>query len=122
MKRVYIAWCMLLITAGIAGFGSFTVHRSFEELDQQLLSAQILCSQKNYLQALQVTEQANTEFSHKEHLLALFLRRDDLRQLQSKVSALSSYISEEYQHDFLFESQETRTQLAHIRHLFFSLF
>ena len=121
MKRVGIAWALLLFAIAVAGLGSWTVHDSFHRLDTQLINAEFFCSQQDYNKALEISQQANTDFSHREHLLALFLRRDDLRQLQSGLAALPSYASPEYENDFLFEINQTRAQLANIQHLFFSL-
>ena len=121
MKRVTIAWLLLLGAIFLAGAGSFVVHRSFGWMDDQLTSAQADCIEQQYDSALQKSKHAEEFFAQNEHLLALFLRRDYLREIQTTLSGLSSYACEEYSNDFLCESSQAIQQLNAVKHLFFGI-
>ncbi len=121
MKRTTVAVWLLILTLAIGIFSSFFVHRCFKSIDQLLAQAQEACAVQDYESCREISALATEYFMKQEHLLALFLRRDYLRSLSTDISALSEYSRAEYAQDFLFESSKTRTELAAIKHLFFSI-
>ena len=121
MKRVAVAGWLLFATLLIGIFSSFFVHRSFQIIDDLLCQAQQACTEQNYTACSEISAEANEQFTKREHLLAMFLRRDYLREISTDISGLTEYSRKEYAQDFLYESTKTRTKLAAIRHLFFSI-
>ena len=57
----------------------------------------------------------------REHMLALFIRRDLLGQIQLEVAGLRAYLDEEHIADLQCEAEHALAQLQTVRHLFFGM-
>ena len=121
MKRIWAAVALLTAACILLLLGSLAVFFAFNQLENDLTEAQALCAQGRYQRAADLLQDAGETLDRREHLLALFLRRDDLRQLQANLHGLPAYACEEYCTDFFFESRQILAQITAMRHLFFSL-
>ncbi len=121
MKRIWAAAALLAAACIVLLLGSLAVSGTFGQLEEDLDEAQSLCSQGRYQRAADLLQNTARTLDGREHLLALFLRRDDLRQLQTSLHGLPAYACQEHLSDFRFEARQVTAQIAAMRHLFFSL-
>lgn len=121
MKRIWAAAALLAAACMILLLGSLAVSGSFSRLEEDLAEAESLCIQGRYQRAAELLQTTGDILDSREHLLALFLRRDDLRQLQSSLHGLPAYAHPEYLTDFCFEVRQVMAEISAMRHLFFSL-
>ena len=122
MKRVYAAFAVLLLIAGITGLGCYAVDKVADELQERLERIQLYADQGEFPKAEAETDSLLSYYKEKEHLLAVFLKRDYTSALQIDLSTISTYLDEEHKADLRAEVDRAKAQVFLMEHLFFAVF
>ena len=121
MKRIPTALVLAAILIGIALMGNFLIDRTTDRMLTQLQSIQKDCEGGSFETAQDSIKALQEYYQHKEHWLALFIKRDYLGQFSVTVSGLSSYTHPDNAQDLGCEVQQAQEQLLVLRHLFFGI-
>lgn len=97
------------------------VSESLDSLDAGLAQVEIQCRHMQYETAQEQLRHVITAYQKQQTLLAFFIRRDRLSELESALSGLSAYVQPDYQQDLFCETGKLRAQINGIRRLFFGL-
>lgn len=121
MARAKIAVWLLLGVLAATLVSSWIVRRAFDTTEQQMLEVVQLCEEGRCERAREKLDELTDKLQSKEHMLALFIRRDMLGQIQLEVAGLRAYLDEEHIADLQCEAEHALAQLQAVRHLFFSI-
>lgn len=121
MTRAKIAgWLLLGILAATLA-SSWIVRRAFSTTEQQLLEVVQLCEEGQCEHAREKLDELTHTLQGREHILALFIRRDLLGEIQLEAAGLRAYLDGEHIADLKCELEHALAQLHAVRHLFFSI-
>lgn len=121
MNRVKTAVVLLFALILLILVSGWLVHRIDQKLLCSLDQIEALCLQGHFEQAQKEIHILRRYYQKREHLLALFIRRDYLNNTAVSLSGLSAYTASDNLRDLCSEISKTRTQLVMIEHLFFSM-
>lgn len=121
MARAKIAAWLLLGVLAATLVSSWIVRRAFDTTEQEILEVVQLCKEGRCERARERLDELTGKLQSKEHMLALFIRRDLLGQIQLEVAGLRAYLDEEHIADLQCETEHALAQLQAVRHLFFSI-
>ncbi len=121
MKRVYAAFCILIFLLLVTIASGWLVHSTSQTLLQQLRLIEVLCENGDFSEAGLAIQRLTRYYHYREHLLALFVRRDYLSSTAVSLSGLSAYAAEENLRDLKSELSKARAQISTTEHLFFSM-
>lgn len=121
VKRVYWAFGLLALLAALVAGSSWLVHRTTNDLLLGIDQVEQACTLEQFDTALAMIQQLQQEYTHKEHLLALFIKRDYLGSFRVSLAGLTAYAQPDSLPDLLTELAKARTQLLVMDHLFFSM-
>lgn len=121
MARAKIALWLLLGILAATLISSWFVRRAFDTTEQAMLQVVQLCEEGRCERAREKLDELTAELQRKEHMLALFIRRDMLGQIQLEVAGMRAYLDEEHIFDLQCEAEHALAQLQAVRHLFFSI-
>lgn len=121
MKRVCAAFWLLAFLAALIVSSSILVKTTNDALLHDLDQIGALSANGNYEAALSVIDEMNSFFSHREHWMALFIKRDYLSGIAMCLGGLSAYVGPDNQQDLQSELGKARTQIQMTGHLFFSM-
>lgn len=97
------------------------VSKSLDALDAGLEQVETQCRHRQYEGAQAQLRRVITAYQKQQTMLAFFIRRDRLSELESALNGLSAYAQPDYQQDLLCETGKLRAQINGIRRLFFGL-
>ena len=121
MKRVYWAFGLLALLAALVAGSSWLVHHTTNDLLLNIDRVEQACMLEEFDAARGMIQQLQQEYTHKEHLLALFIKRDYLGSFRVSLAGLTAYAQPDSLPDLLTELAKARTQLLVMDHLFFSM-
>ena len=108
MKRIYIALSLLaVITVSCIGT-LFLEKRQLQEMIDMTLTMETLCREGNKTEALKVADTLHQEFDGRTHTFALFLRHNELREIEESILLLPLYLAMEENDHFLAEVARCR--------------
>ena len=121
MKRVRAAFWLLAFLAVLIVASSILVRTTNNALLADLDRISRLSASGDYPAALEAIDGMNEYFSHREHWMALFIKRDYLSGIAMCLGGLSAYVGPDNQQDLQSELGKARTQILMTGHLFFSM-
>lgn len=121
MKRVRAAFWLLAFLAVLIVASSILVRTTNNALLADLDRISRLSASGDYAAALEAIDGMNEYFSHREHWMALFIKRDYLSGIAMCLGGLSAYVGPDNQQDLQSELGKARTQILMTGHLFFSM-
>lgn len=121
MNRVKTAVVLLFALILLILVSGWLVHRIDQKLLCSLDQIEALCLQGHFEQAQKEIQILRRYYQKREHLLALFIRRDYLNNTAVSLSGLSAYTASDNLRDLCSEISKTRAQIVMIEHLFFSM-
>lgn len=121
MKRLHAAAVILLALILVTWAGQLLVANTLDSLDTGLARVEQLCLCGEYPAARQQLKQTIQAYQKQQTVLAFFLRRDRLSELENALCGLSAYVHPDYRQDLLCETGKLKAQLNGIRRLFFGL-
>ena len=121
MKRVRAAFWLLAFLAVLIVASSILVRTTNNALLADLDRISHLSASGDYTAALEAIDGMNEYFSHREHWMALFIKRDYLSGIAMCLGGLSAYVGPDNQQDLQSELGKARTQILMTGHLFFSM-
>lgn len=121
MKRVRAAFGLLAFLVALIVTSSILVQSTNDALLNDLERIGALNAAGDYEAAQSVIEEMNGFFSHREHWMALFIKRDYLNGIAMCLGGLSAYVGPDNQQDLQSELGKARTQILMTGHLFFSM-
>ncbi len=119
MARAKIAVGLLLGILVAVLVSNGVVRCAFNSTEQQLLEVVQLCEEGRCEHAREKLDELTYTLQGQEHILALFIRRDLLGQMQLETEGLRAYLDSEYIADLQCEAEHALAQLQMVRHLFF---
>ena len=121
MKRVYAAFVILLFLVVVMITSNWLVKDTSDKLLAQLEKIDTQCSQGDYISARNSIKALNQFFRHREHVMALFIKRDYLGTTAVCLGGLGAYVKEDNLQDLKSEIGKAKAQILMIDHLFFSM-
>ncbi len=121
MKRMRSAVWILLILFGVVCYSAWMVRDTTHTLLAQMEQVENLCQAGEYDNAAGQLAQMNAYYEKREHLLALFIKRDYLSSIAVSLGGLSAYATPDNRQDLSSEIGKAKAQLLTVEHLFFSL-
>ena len=121
MKRVRAAFWLLAFLAVLIVASSILVRTTNNALLADLDRISRLSASGDYTAALEAIDGMNEYFSHREHWMALFIKRDYLSGIAMCLGGLSAYVGPDNQQDLQSELGKARTQILMTGHLSFSM-
>ena len=122
MKRLWATvWLLAFLTVLVLA-SSWLVHTTNQRLLSDLDRIGRLNTAGEYDQARQTIGEMKEYFSHREHWMALFIKRDYLTSIALSFGGLSAYVGPNSAPDLESELGKARTQVEMTGHLFFSMF
>lgn len=118
MRRIKIAFFIILITVSLAFFSHFAVTCITQEVCAQLDAIQTSAQQGEYATALLQADALSAYFSYHQHLLEFFIKRDTVAAIGINLRGLPAYINQETQQDLSTEIEKTKEQMQMLHHLF----
>ena len=122
MRRRKAALWLLIFLLLLTLFSGWLVHGTCLSLLRQLDEIDRLCRQESYHSAQSRIAVLTAFYRRREHLLALFLRRDHLSSTDISLSGLAAYAVPENRADLHSEISKAKAQILLLDHLFFSFF
>ena len=119
MRRIYAAVAILILLSVITIISGYLVYDTSQTLLQGLNQIEQHCAKSDFANALQCINRINRYYQEREHLLALFIRRDLLGDIAVRLNGLSAYASKENFSDLKSEISQVKMQIQIIHHLFF---
>ena len=121
MKRVRAAFGLLAFLVALIVASSILVNNTIDELLRDLERIGTMNTAGEYEAAREQIEEMNDYFAHREHWMALFIKRDYLSGIAMCLGGLSAYVGPDNQQDLQSELGKARTQIRMTGHLFFSM-
>ncbi len=122
MKRLWATvWLLAFLTALVLA-SSWLVYDTNKTLLGRLEEIGSLNDDGQYEQARQAIGEMEDYFSHREHWMALFIKRDQLTGIALCLGGLRAYVGPDNAQDLHSELGKARTQVEMTGHLFFSMF
>lgn len=122
MKRVHAAIFILVALLVVTLASSWLVKDTTETLLAALNLIEEQCTSGNYEAAQEGIGQLNEYYQKREHILALFIKRDYLGNISVCLGGLNAYIHKDNAQDLKSELGKARAQIEVVNHLFFSMF
>ena len=97
------------------------VSDSLDPLETGLTQVERLCDDGAYQTAKERLYNITQAYQKKQAVLALFIRRDKLSELETSLYSLTAYVHPDYRQDLFCETGRLKAQLNGIRRLFFGL-
>ena len=97
------------------------VSDSLDSLETGLTQVERLCADGAYQTAKERLYNITQAYQKKQAVLALFIRRDKLSELETSLYSLPAYVHPDYRQDLFCETGRLKAQLNGIRRLFFGL-
>lgn len=97
------------------------VSDSLDSLETGLTQVERLCADGAYQTAKEQLCNMTQAYQKKQAVLALFIRRDKLSELETSLYSLTAYVHPDYRQDLFCETGRLKAQLNGIRRLFFGL-
>lgn len=121
MKRIYFCIGIALATLLLI-VGSGKMMREYSDhLQRQLDAADLAASQQNMEAAAERLQACVLQARENEHLLAIFVRRESLAELDETLSAALRYAQVGNKEETRAELARAGSQLYSMSHLFFSV-
>ena len=121
MVRMRSTIAILIALIALVIYSNWLVHHVTQTMVLQLEEIQIACNSQNYKEGTAKIKELREYYKSKEHLLALFIKRDYLGSVGVSIWGLSAYSQQENLQDLNSEINKTKAQLMVIEHLFFSM-
>lgn len=121
MNRLRAAILILAILVLLTLAGQRLIANTIDSLEAGLIQVEESCLKGDYLKAQSRIQEITRNYQKDQTVLAFFIRRDKLNDLESTLCGLSAYAHPEYRQDLLCETGKLRAQLNGIRRLFFGL-
>lgn len=121
MNRLKAAAFILAALFLLTLVGGRLVSNSMDSLDAGLAQVEAQCRHMEYEAAQEQLRRITAAYQKQQTMLAFFIRRDRLSELESALNGLSAYAQPEYQQDLLCETGKLKAQINGIRRLFFGL-
>lgn len=122
MRRIRIAWVILLLTAALCAASHCAVLRVTQSARAQLDEIRIAAAAQEYEAAAQRAEALSAYYESRQHLLELLLRRDTVSAVSVSLHGLPAYAREETVRDLFSEIDKAAEQIRALEHLFSSIF
>lgn len=121
MRRVRVAAVILAALILLTLTGRRLVSDSLNALEAGLTQVESLCTSGAYQAAKQQISNMTQAYQKKQAVLALFIRRDKLNELETALYGLNAYVHPDYRQDLFCETGKLKAQLNGMRRLFFGL-
>lgn len=121
MNRLQAAAAILAALLLVTLIGGRLVSKSLDSLEEGLVQIETQCSRQEYKAAQEQLRQMTADYQRQQAMLALFIRRDRLSELESALCSLSAYAQPDYLQDLLCETSKLKAQINGVRRLFFGL-
>ncbi|WP_294526586.1 DUF4363 family protein [uncultured Allofournierella sp.] len=121
MSRLRAAALILAALFLLTLIGQRLVSGSLDSLEAGLTQVEKLCADGSYQAAKAQIGSITQAYQKQQAVLALFIRRDKLSELENALCGLSAYAHPDYLQDLLCETGKLKAQLNGIRRLFFGL-
>lgn len=122
MRRIHLAWVILLLSALLCLSSHFAVLHITDSLHAQLAQIRTAAAAGNYSDAETQAKQLADYYDTRQHLLEMFLRRDTVAAASVSLNGLPAYAREDTVRDLLSEIDKADEQICAMEHLFFSIF
>lgn len=117
MKRLYFAFGIALILAGIILSGTFTVKNAYYEMNSLLDEIEFEAENENYINALKIFEEAEEKWIEFEKQLSVFVNHEEVCNIGVSLSALKPLIKYGEKAELLSEINQARVSLTHLASL-----
>lgn len=121
MVRMRSGIAILIALIALVLYSNWLVRHVTQAMLVQLEEIQTACNLQNYEAGTAKIKELREYYKSKEHLLALFIKRDYLGSIGVSIWGLSAYSQQENLQDLNSEINKTKAQLMVIEHLFFSM-
>lgn len=121
MKRVRAGIGLLVFLLLVILASSWLVRSTNTSLLAQLDQIERLCTAGDFAGAQEAIRRLNRFYAHREHWLALFIKRDYLGSTATCLGGLAAYAQPENLQDLKSEIGKAKAQIEMADHLFFSL-
>ncbi len=122
MRRIRIAWLILILTAALCLTSHFAVRRVMETVHAQLNDIRLAGEAGDYSRAEQKAKALTQYYGKRQHLLEIFIRRDTVGAASVSLNGLAAYAREDTVRDLCSEIDKAQEQIRAMEHLFFSVF
>jgi len=122
MRRIRIAWVILLLSALLCVSSHFAVLHITDSVHAQLAQIRSAAASEDYHTAEQLAEELAAYYGTRQHLLEIFLRRDTVAAASVSLNGLAAYAQKDTVYDLLSEIDKADGQISAMEHLFFSIF
>lgn len=122
MRRIRIAWLILLLSAAICVGSHFAVGHTLQTVHTQLAAIRSSAEAGAYGQAHAQALSLARYYDGRQHFLELLLRRDTVAAAGVSLHGLPAYTQEETVRDLYSEVDKADEQIRAMEHLFFSVF
>lgn len=122
MRRIRIAWSILLVLAICAVSAHMAVHSAVERTMAELDTIATLTDAGEFEKAAQAIDALNDHFDRRAHLFEFFIKRDTVTGVAVNLHGLGAYADEETKLDLASEIAKAREQVHMMEHLFLSVF
>lgn len=121
MNRLQAAAGILAALFLLTLLGGRLVSQSLDSMEEGLTQIESKCARQEYKAAREQLHQITADYQKQQSILALFIRRDRLNELESALCSLNAYAQPDYLQDLLCETGKLKAQINGIRRLFFGL-
>lgn len=122
MRRIRIAWMIVLLSAMLCLFSHVAVRRVTDSVHAQLDHIRHAAAEQDYAEAEALAAHLAEYYGARQHLLEIFLRRDTVAAANVSLNGLAAYAREDTVCDLMSEADKADEQIAAMEHLFFSIF
>lgn len=122
MRRIRMAWVILLLSAFVCAASHFAVLHTANCIHAQLTQLRAAAADGNYENAALQAKKLAAYYNNRQHLLEIFIRRDTVAAVSVSLNGLAAYAEEDTLYDLFSEVDKADAQVSAMEHLFFSIF
>lgn len=122
MRRIRIAWSILLVLVLCAVCTHIAVHTAVEYTMEELDMVSTLADAGDFEKAAAAIDAMNENFDRRAHLFEFFIKRETVSGVAVNLHGLAAYADEETALDLSSEVAKAREQVHMMEHLFSSIF
>jgi len=114
MKRLYIAYLLLILTALLCGFAYYLVTSNAKEMKSEMESVKASAHAENYELASKQLDSIEKKWTERHKIFAVFCPHYDIHEIDITIIPLRSYLNSNTINDFYAYTDIVIARLNHI--------
>lgn len=122
MRKKFVPLIIVAIVTALTLWGHFEVKGTVNTAREQLDEIRSCAENEDYEGAEEEIKKLLRDFDAKQHMLELFVKRENVSAVSVNLHGLEAYANDETARDLMSEVDKASEQLSMLEHLFFSVF